>query len=342
MNLQTLNFSDSMHWMNFLQHKDEVDLYNLLQAPLFRPVEDFFKNPGKNIRSLLVEMGFQLVQSSEVSISDDLKDKINIASSIIEAIHGGALIVDDIQDGSVIRRNGPTLHLKYGMPQALNVGNWLYFWALEQIKYLDLAPEQKDTLFESCFRLLSRAHMGQALDVGTRIDEVPQSKVYETSLASMELKTGTLMSLALIMGGALGKGGPEKLEELEELGARLGIALQMFDDLGNFFTPKDSSYKRLEDLKLRRPTWVWAQISLEESEVYGKFLNAVRGLPNEELLTEWIENEDFKVKCLKVPLSSINKIMNDCADKYKASHPQTLKVMADMGLLLENSYVKKS
>ncbi len=43
------------------------------------------------------------------------------------ALHLGSLIVDDIEDGSPIRRGGPALHLQIGTPLALNAGNWLYF-----------------------------------------------------------------------------------------------------------------------------------------------------------------------------------------------------------------------
>ncbi len=340
MKIEEIELQNSLHWTSFLDHDEEVNLEDMLKSPLLRPVEDFFKKSGKNIRPKLVELGYQLSQTSDHRPDEEMKEKLRKASLIIEAIHGGALIVDDIQDGSVVRRDGPTLHLKYGMPQALNVGNWLYFWGLEQINSLQLSAEQNNLLFHYCSGLLSRAHLGQALDVGTKIDEVPQAKVYETCLASMELKTGTLMSLAMIFGAVIGNASEEKRNELDALGTNLGLILQMFDDLGNFFNT-EKSYKRHEDLKLRRPTWVWARASKFDSERYDQFIKAVRDLPDESLLSPWI-NPEFKEECLSLPLQSLRKIMTETRDRYDLSHPEALTLLTNIEALLENSYVKKS
>ena len=337
MNVNSIMIPSSLHWTNFLQHHDEINLEHLLQGPLLNPVNDFFSHPGKNIRSQLIRIGFQLSYPEETSVDETSEKRIQLACSIIEAIHGGALIVDDIQDGSIVRRNEPTLHLKYGLPKALNAGNWMYFWALEQIKHLDLDPIKKDLLMDQALRLLSMAHLGQALDVGTRIDEIPQSKVYETSLASIELKTGTLMSLALITGGMLGKA--ENIQKLDEIGARLGIALQMFDDLGNFFNTKSSAYKRLEDLKLRRPTWIWAMASRQDEQSYSQFLAAVRNLPDEKMLDQWIHDNDFKAKSIGITLNSLRKIKQEYENPYSKTHPQTWKSFLEMIEVLEKSYV---
>lgn len=337
MHINSISIPTSLHWTNFLQHQEEIDLEHLLQGPLLNPVKDFFSHPGKNIRSQLIRIGFQLSFPKETAIDEDSEKRIQLASSIIEAIHGGALIVDDIQDGSIVRRDAPTLHLKYGLPKALNVGNWMYFWALEQIQHLDLDPIRKNLLMDQSLRLLSLAHLGQALDVGTRIDEVPQSKVYETSLASIELKTGTLMSLALITGAVLGKA--ENITVLDGLGARLGITLQMFDDLGNFFNTKSSAYKRLEDLKLRRPTWVWALASRQDEKSYAQFLNAVRQLPVEQELDHWISKTDFKALSIGSSLLSLKRIKIECEQLYSVTHPQTWKSIQDMLEVLEKSYV---
>jgi hypothetical protein len=53
---------------------------------------------------------------------------------VVEFIHAGSLVVEDIEDGSRIRRGRVALHVRYGMPVALNAGNWLYFWPFELLK----------------------------------------------------------------------------------------------------------------------------------------------------------------------------------------------------------------
>ncbi|MFO0131652.1 MAG: polyprenyl synthetase family protein [bacterium] len=44
-----------------------------------------------------------------------------------EIIHNGSLIIDDIEDGSDLRREKPCVHKIYGTDVAVNAGNALYF-----------------------------------------------------------------------------------------------------------------------------------------------------------------------------------------------------------------------
>ncbi len=46
----------------------------------------------------------------------------------IELIRLGTLICDDIEDQSDYRRKDLSLHKKYGLDVALNVGNFIYFY----------------------------------------------------------------------------------------------------------------------------------------------------------------------------------------------------------------------
>ena len=48
--------------------------------------------------------------------------------ALVEIIHAGSLIVDDIEDGSTQRRGAPCRPPAYGVPLALNGANWMYFW----------------------------------------------------------------------------------------------------------------------------------------------------------------------------------------------------------------------
>ena len=49
----------------------------------------------------------------------------------------------------------------------------------------------------------------------------------------MELKTGALMGFAMVLGAVTAKATEAVTSLVDELGRDLGIALQMFDDLGN-------------------------------------------------------------------------------------------------------------
>jgi geranylgeranyl diphosphate synthase, type II len=45
------------------------------------------------------------------------------SAAAIELYHNAFLVHDDVEDGSELRRTGPTLHLKHGVPIAVNVGD---------------------------------------------------------------------------------------------------------------------------------------------------------------------------------------------------------------------------
>ncbi len=279
-----------------LQAKPEI--VDLFAAALMGPLEDFFQRPGKRVRGSLVEVGFMLAKRSDFSEATAREKRIcEEVSSVLEALHAGSLVVDDIEDGSRVRRGEATLHLRYGLPIALNAGNFLYFWSLNQISQLGLEPQKEIEIQRLCHAALLRAHLGQALDVGVPINQLPQDRVYATSLASIELKSGALMALAISLGAIIGGATPERLALLDRFGHQFGVALQMFDDLGNLTADPAIPYehsKRFEDLYLNRPSWVWgaAARNFDERE-YRDFVSAVGHLPNESFLIPWLEIHEF-------------------------------------------------
>jgi geranylgeranyl pyrophosphate synthase len=207
----------------------------------------------------------------------------------VELIHAGSLVVDDIEDGSMIRRGKPALHIRYGLPTALNAGNWLYFWPFQLIKALELPSRTVLSVYEYYHRTLLRAHFGQAMDLGSGVDRLLQSRVPEVCLATMELKTGALMGFAMLLGAATARATEGVTSLLDEFGRDLGIALQMFDDLGNVLGIREPA-KKYEDLMLRRPSWAWGCAArTSSSQHYQQFVAAVEKLPDARKLGDWID-----------------------------------------------------
>jgi geranylgeranyl pyrophosphate synthase len=109
----------------------------------------------------------------------------------------------------------------------------------------------------------------------------------------MKLKTGALMGFAMIMGGAIAGASERLLSVLDEFGRDLGVALQMFDDLGNVIGKCEPS-KRYEDLELCRPSWVWACVANSSTpEAYERFCAAAAKLPDAQELEIWIEEQNL-------------------------------------------------
>jgi len=239
-------------WPDPLALEAELLPRELWDGALGNLARDILARPGRRFRARLAELAFRL--------SDGRGEPPRSLGAILEVIHAGSLVIDDIEDGSLTRRGEPALHLRYGLPLALNAGNWMYFWALGLVDALEPAqPLLRERLYAVVVDAMARCHLGQALDLGVDVARLPRTTVYRAVATSTSLKTGALMELAARL-GAITAGAPADREEaLARFGRRLGLGLQMLDDFGNLTARADAgSDKPLEDLRNGAPTWPWA------------------------------------------------------------------------------------
>lgn len=221
----------------------------LWDEALLGPLSDFLARPGKEFRARLVRLGWQLSgRNSPPPVELPL---------VIEALHSGSLIVDDIEDQSTRRRGGPALHCQYGVARALNAGNFLYFWALDLLSRLGLPPITELGLHRAFSRTLLACHQGQALDLSVNIASLEQADVAPTVFAVTQLKTGKLCELAAHMGALAAGASQHKAQAIAQFGSELGMGLQMLDDLSGIVSERHA-HKGHEDLRSSRPTWPWA------------------------------------------------------------------------------------
>lgn len=256
--------------------------WQLWDEALYGPLRDFLSRPGKEFRGRLVEASYRL-SGARGPVPEEL-------ALIVEVLHAGSLIVDDIEDGSTYRRGSPALHCVYGTAKALNAGNWLYFLPSQLLRRLELGEHEKLALHHAIDDTLLRCHYGQALDLSTKVQSLKQTEVAGVARSVMWLKTGSLMQLATELGARGGAAPPHTREALVTFGKALGIGLQMLDDFGGLACEK-RCHKGHEDLLLGRVTWAWA-LAAEHSDAktYGELLRMARevqaGELHPELLTQ--------------------------------------------------------
>jgi geranylgeranyl pyrophosphate synthase len=232
-----------------------------LTEVLFNPVRDLVSGQSKKVRSGLIFASAGLCNST-LAKTASLQGSCRALAELLENLHAGSLVIDDIQDRAEFRRGNPALHVKLGVPLAINAGNWLYFHALNFLPKAQLPPQQELKIHRLCHQTLFDGHIGQALDVGVRIDQVEQTRVGLICESAMMLKSGALMSLASQM-GAVVAGASESVQQFfGDFGTRFGCALQMFNDLKEFSTANEATNR---DLFLHRPSWIWAVAARELS-----------------------------------------------------------------------------
>jgi geranylgeranyl pyrophosphate synthase len=230
----------------------------LWEQSLVGLAREILGRPGKQFRARLVELAWGL-SGSQRPLSPRF-------GQLVELVHAGSLIVDDIEDDSGRRRGRPSLHRICGLPLALNTGNWLYFAAYHLIDRLDLGVVETLGLYRRLSATMFRCHQGQALDLAIDVAELRQRDVARLADAAARLKAGELMSFAAELGAMAGGAGAEQVASLARFGESLGGGLQHLDDLGGLRCAARRDKGR-EDLAGRRLTWPWAYLAGELDEV---------------------------------------------------------------------------
>jgi len=221
----------------------------LWDRALHAPVLDVVERPAKALRAGLCTRCYELA-GGRGPCPDGL-------SAIVEILHAGSLVIDDIEDASPLRRGRPALHALHGVPVALNAGNWMYFWALGLVEQLPLSEPVQLALYRWLHRTLLRSHHGQALDLTANVYRLARDEVAPVVLATTELKTGALMELSAALGALAAGAEPGLVAAFARFGRDVGVGLQMLDDVGGLVSER-RSHKGHEDLVLGRPTWPWA------------------------------------------------------------------------------------
>jgi len=221
----------------------------LWESALIGPIHEFLSRPGKRFRSRLVDLSWKLAGRTD--------EPPEALPWVIELLHAGSLVVDDIEDGSLLRRGRPTLHRQIGLPLALNAGNWLYFWALSLISRMDFSCRVEREMHRRAIEAVRRCHEGQALDLAARIGDLTPSEIVPLANTISRWKTGSLMALAAELGAVAAEAKTGIIAALAMFGERLGVGLQMQNDLSEL-TGAAGPLKLPEDLLNGRVTWPWA------------------------------------------------------------------------------------
>jgi len=217
------------------------------------PARSVLGRSGKLFRARMTSVAWALVGGPAEQMPEELP-------LVVEVLHAGSLVVDDIQDQSTTRRGAPTLHRTIGVPLAINTGNLFYCWALDLLGECALPADRELALHRCAARAMLRCHHGQALDLTTKIHETAQSLVPSLVHTCTRLKAGALMELAASLGAIAAAAEADARTAVADFARELGTALQMLDDLSGVVNPKRRAKGR-EDLRLARPTWVWGWLA---------------------------------------------------------------------------------
>ncbi len=166
----------------------------------------------------------QLALSVSIACADDNPKLSNACAVAIELIHCASLIHDDLPcfDDANLRRGKPSVHKAFDEPIAVLSGDALIMMAFE---ILGISSEATPHRLPALIAALGRSG---GMPFGICSGQGWESEPKINLSAYHQLKTGSLFVAATKM-GAIAAG--EDPEPWEELGARIGEAFQVADDV---------------------------------------------------------------------------------------------------------------
>jgi len=218
---------------NGLHRRRAVEWTDEKEKIILRPYDYLFAHPGKDIRSALIH-AFNLFLSVPPS-------SLAIITKVVRMLHMSSLLIDDVQDNSVLRRGTAVAHNIFGIAQAINSANYVCFLAMDELRKL----ETKDEALEIFISELLNHHRGQGMDLYWR--ETLTCPIEDVYLEMVKNKTGGLFRLAVRL---MQIESPERgMIDCVPLANLMGLTFQISDDYLNLRSDVYTQKKGLcEDL----------------------------------------------------------------------------------------------
>ncbi|KIW03703.1 hypothetical protein, variant [Verruconis gallopava] len=200
---------------------------------LMGPYDYLYGHPGKDIRAQLIAAFNVWLKVPDSSLA--------IITKVVGMLHTASLLVDDVEDSSLLRRGNPVAHSIFGTAQTINSANYVYFLALQQLTALPHANFAIQIFTEELLML----HRGQGMDLFWRDTLTCPSE--DDYLEMVSNKTGGLFRLAIKLMQA--ESPVADRIDCVPLVSTIGLLFQILDDLLNLSSPTYTQRKGLcEDL----------------------------------------------------------------------------------------------
>ena len=194
------------------------------------PYDYLNEHPGKDFRS-------QLVRAFDAWLEVPT-ESLEVITKVVGMLHTASLLVDDVEDNSLLRRGFPVAHTIFGIPQTINSSNYVYFCALQELQKLK-NPKCITIFAEELLNL----HRGQGMDLFWR--DTLTCPTEDDYLEMVSNKTGGLFRLGIKLMQAESR----SLTDCVPLVNIVGLIFQILDDYQNLWSKQYTANKGMcEDL----------------------------------------------------------------------------------------------
>jgi geranylgeranyl pyrophosphate synthase len=233
----SLDWSERRYHTYLEQTKNEMDseFSNLFRKVahlrLNEKIVYVLKTRGKLLRPTLV-----LLSGQSVGADREPLKKLALA---VELLHEATLVHDDILDNDSFRRNAIAVHAKWGVRDAILVGDALA--SLSTDLAAEYGKEITKVFSQTCLLLCD----GECIDVLSECVGLSENDYFEKIMK----KSASLFSAATLCGAIAGGGSPLEHDCLAIFGENFGLAYQIRDDLSDITPLREGTTPKLNDLQ---------------------------------------------------------------------------------------------
>ena len=210
------------------------------KVPLLNRITHFIiRRKGKQMRPMFVFLVAKLVSDG------DFSEKTYRGAALLELIHTGSLVHDDVVDDSNQRRGFFSINALWKNKIAVLVGDYLFS------KSLLLSVDHQDfDLLKLVSIALKEITEGELLQIekARRLD-ITEAVYFEI----IRQKTATLIAACCGIGAASVNAAEEEIQKMRKFGELIGIAFQIKDDLFDYTDDKIGKPTGI-DIKERKMT----------------------------------------------------------------------------------------
>lgn len=233
-NKEVYDFFSEKTLKTLTQSAEISNVAEYLKKSIYEPNGYFLQAKGKKLRPILGYLAIKAFGKNP--------DKYKELLIVPEILHNSTLIVDDIEDNALLRRNRPAAHIKFGLDIAINAANALYYFPFHIINKSKLSRSQKEKAVNILIETMNRLHAGQGLDIlwhknhkfiVTPGQYIQMVKLKASSFFRMELQLACLIA-----------GTDKNTEKKSALFAEnLGVSFQIIDDILDITSYAEKSKK---------------------------------------------------------------------------------------------------
>ncbi|MFK7770206.1 MAG: polyprenyl synthetase family protein [Mariniblastus sp.] len=242
---------------------------------------DFLSAGGKHSRPFITMAVYDAVSGGEATLSNGAEvvaaypDSLRRTAMSIETFHKASLVHDDIEDSDQFRYGEEAIHVKYGVPTGINVGDYLVGMGYRLVSRdrKELGAETAADILDYLADSHQRLSEGQGAELIWR-DSADRVLKPIDALKIYALKTAPAFEAAFYSGLRLAGPADEYLKPVKAFARNLGVAFQILNDLKDWERDDDNKKSIGADLLGGRPTVLLALA-----------LDSLKGEQREELLS---------------------------------------------------------